>query len=121
MAKHNNISELLRQNNKPIITADDQGLITFVNQKFESTYLWSSAQLIEKLLITIIPSTLHDAHNMGFSRFLTTEKPTLMGKPLKLAIVKGDGSECIATHTIYGKKKEGRWVFLATIEPEMDK
>ena len=76
------------------------GIITFINAKFEETYLWSSSNLVGKLLMTIIPQTLHDAHNMGFSRFLTTEQPTLLGKPLQLAIIKGDGSECISEHII---------------------
>ena len=114
--KEKTISELALQNHTPVIMIDDRGIITFVNAKFENTYLWLSSKLLGKLLVTIIPSALHDAHNMGFSRFLTTEQPTLLGKPLALSIVKGDGTECEAIHTILGEKKDGQWVFLATIE-----
>ena len=110
------ISALMRQNDVPIIMSDDRSVVTFINKKFEETYLWSSTMLMGKSLLTIIPPTLHDAHTMGFSRFITTETPTLLGKPLQLSILKADGSECTALHTIYGEKNDGKWIFLATIE-----
>lgn len=112
-----NLSELKLQNNVPIIMSNDRSVITFINKKFEEAYLWSSTMLIGKSLLTIIPRALHDAHTMGFSRFITTEAPTLLGKPLQLSILKADGSECTALHTIYGEKNNGEWIFLATIEP----
>lgn len=112
-----NISALKLQNDVPIIMSDDHSMVTFINKKFEETYLWSSTMLIGKSLLTIIPPALHDAHTMGFSRFITTETPTLLGKALQLSILKADGSECTALHTIYGEKIEGKWIFLATIEP----
>jgi len=112
-----NLSQLALRHHAPVIVIDTYGVITFVNAKFEFTYAWSSSQLLGKPLTTIIPPVLHDAHNMGFSHFLSTEQSTLLEKPLTLSIIKGDGSICLATHTIFGEKKEGQWIFLATIEP----
>lgn len=112
------IAELKNQNDIPVIVADHQGVITYINPIFEKTYLWPFKKLAGRLLVTIIPTTLHDAHHLGFSRFLTTEKPTLLEKPLPLAILLGDGTEIAAEHTIYAEKENGNWVFCATITPQ---
>lgn len=113
----NTFDALKEQKDIPVIMVDAEGFITYINEKFEKTYLWSPSQLIGKLLVTIIPKKLHDAHHLGFSRFLITEQPTLLGKPLPLAMVKGDGSEIKAEHTIYAQKQGKNWKFLATIKP----
>ncbi|HAT4425597.1 hypothetical protein SC663_09590 [Legionella pneumophila serogroup 1] len=70
-----------------------------------------------KPLFTIIPEEFYTAHDIGFSRFIKTEKPTLLGKPLAFSIRHAADGTLSAEHTIYAEKKEGKWVFGALIRP----
>ena len=111
------ISELMRETGVPVVVADQQGMITHVNGRFETVFGWQVREIVGKPLSIIIPKNLHDAHHLGFSRFLTTGKPTLLNQPLKLKAVTKEGREFEAEHTILAEQKEGRWIFAATIRP----
>ena len=105
------------QTDLPAIIADEQGLITSVNKNFETVFGWTENEVLGKPLTIIIPKSLHDAHHLGFSRFLMTEKPTLLNKPLKLKSVTKDGKEFDAEHIIIAEKQDSNWIFGATIRP----
>lgn len=111
------IEELKRKTDLPVVLADDQGCIRYMNGRFEAVFGWTQKEIIGRPLSTLIPSYLHDAHHLGFSRFLTTGKPTLMDQPLKLKAVSKDGREFEAEHVISAERVDGRWVFGATIRP----
>ena len=111
------INDLKKEMNLPIVIADEQGLITSINKPFEDVFGWQKSEIIGKPLATIIPKSLHDAHHLGFSRFLTTGKPTLLNQPLKLKAIKKDGKEFNAGHIIIAEEQNGNWVFGATIRP----
>lgn len=102
-------------NNKPIILVDHHGTIIYINTLFESNYGWNKSDLINQSIHLIIPENLHDAHNVGFSRFLNTEEATLMNQPLPLQILKKNGNTIEATHLIKATKEQGLWFFGANI------
>jgi PAS domain-containing protein len=112
------IEELKSDNRMPVIIVDDGGVITHVNSCFEATYGWKMEELLGKILTVVIPLALRDAHNLGFSRFLVTDKPTLLDQPLDLKILKGDGTEQSASHLIIAEKQDGKWIFGAMITPQ---
>jgi len=66
---------------------------------------------------TIIPAEFHDAHNMGFARFLTTGHSELTGQPLELQTVDKNGRVSAAEHTIFAEKRGEAWLLAATIRP----
>ena|SRR3990167_5912556 len=109
--------ELKNEKKLPVVMADHNGIIFFVNQKFEEVFLWASNEIIGKSITTIIPNDLHDAHNLGFARFLTTEQSTILNQPLLLAAMKKNGVVFSAEHIIQSEKKNGLWIFAATIRP----
>jgi PAS domain S-box-containing protein len=109
------IAELKSKQDIPVISMSKQGLVTFINQQFTDTYGWLESDLIGKPLSTIIPVSMRDAHNLGFSRFLLTETATLIGKPLPLKIKLKSGTELDAEHCIIAEKINGEWEFAATI------
>lgn len=111
------IEEIRRETDVPVVIADHQGIITQVNERFEAVFGWQAHDIIGKPLSTVIPPSLHDAHHLGFSRFLTTGKPTLLNQLLKLKAVKKDGREFDAEHFIVAEERDGQWVFGATIKP----
>ncbi len=111
------IDELRSQETLPSILADEQGLITYVNQNFQDVFGWRFDEIVGKSLTIIIPPNLHDAHHLGFSRFITTAKPTLLNQPLKLKAVRKDGKIFEAEHVILAEQYENKWIFGATIRP----
>jgi PAS domain S-box-containing protein len=113
----NTISKLKAVEHLPVIVADEEGMILFVNKRFEETYHWNSLELQGKTLTTLIPKVLKDAHLMGFSRFRVTQESEILNQPLRLEILTGDGREMIAEHFIVAERHGGNWFFGATITP----
>ena len=111
------IQELMEKTGVPVVIADHQGFITHVNEPFQVVFGWPSEEIIGKPLTVLMPKTFHDAHHLGFSRFLVTEKATLLNRPLRLKALTKSGREFDAEHTIIAEHRHGEWVFGATIRP----
>jgi PAS domain S-box-containing protein len=101
----------------PVIIADHQGLITYVNPPFERVFGWKSDEAQGQALTIIIPKTMRDSHHMGFSRFLTTGVPTLLNKALNLKAITKSGMELNCEHFIVAEQELGQWIFGATLKP----
>lgn len=101
----------------PVITSDTNGIITSVNSSFEKEFQWPAAKLIGQPLTRIIPKNIHDAHNLGFSRYMMSGKATLLDTPLDLMIETGTGQTIAARHLISLKEKNGQAYFSAEIIP----
>lgn len=87
-----------------------------MNKAFEEEYGWSEEELIGKAVMEIMPAHMRSAHMVGFSRYLTTEKSQLLGKPLPLSVLYKDGREATSEHYILGRKIGDRWEFAAIID-----
>lgn len=111
------INKILSETEVPVVAADRQGCITFVNDRFETVFGWTKKEIIGKPLTTIIPQNLHASHHLGFSRFLVTGKPTLLEKSLKLKAVSKNGKDFDAEHFIAAEQRKEGWIFAATIRP----
>ncbi|MBI4370346.1 MAG: PAS domain S-box protein [Elusimicrobia bacterium] len=111
------IAEIKNEKKLPAVVVDTLGTITFANSVFVKVFGWKIHDIIGKPLTTIIPKNLHDAHQLGFSRFLTTGTPTLLNEPLKLKALLKDGTVIDAEHFIVAEKINNEWTFAATIKP----
>jgi PAS domain S-box-containing protein len=111
------IDELEARTDVPVIRADHHGFITAINDRFTEAYGWAAADLVGSPLTTIIPDIFHDAHHLGFSRFLASGVPTLLERALDLRIVTAAGTELVAEHFIVAERHDGDWVFAAAIRP----
>ena len=100
-----------------VVVADEDGLIVFVNEGPPGILGWRAEDLIGRPISTIIPARLRDAHHLGFSRFLLTGQPTLLGRPLRLRVLTKDGRELDAEHLIVAERAPGSWSFGASIRP----
>jgi len=114
------IDALKAETDIPVIIVEDDGIIVHINQVFEKTWGWQKEVLIGQALTKIVPDNLKDAHNMGFSRFLLNEKPTILNQALTLVIALADGKEAAAEHFIIAEKINDKWVFGAKITPLED-
>lgn len=110
------VDDILKEVKLPSVAIDEHGLFFYVNKAFEEQYGWKE-DLIGKVITIIMPPHMRDAHNFGFSRFLTTEVSKIQRKPLPLPVHCKDGSTVDAEHFIIGEKKNGKWRFAATITP----
>jgi len=113
---HSKVSKLLQDKKSPTIVVNETGNIIDVNPAFQTTFGWTKDDLLGKPLITIIPAKFRTAHNIGFSRFLATENPTILEQPLQLAILKANGEIVNAIHYIVAEKNNDQWQFASTVE-----
>lgn len=118
MTKPQTYDDILTEEGLPAVAIDHNSMFTHVNKAFQDAYGWTPEELLGKSVTEIIPSYLRDAHQIGFSRFMSTEQATLLGVTLPLAMLYRDGQVRDAEHFIVGQKKDDRWCFAATIIPQ---
>lgn len=111
------VEEVQARTDVPVITVDQHGFVVAVNAGFTEAYGWEAADLVGGPLSRIIPGVFHDAHRLGFARFLVTGQPTILEQPLQLKIVAKDGRELEAEHYIIAEQHDGAWAFAGTIRP----
>ena len=98
-----------------VVVANQEGIIIYTNEYFSKVFLWSKQEILGLPLTVIIPDKLHTAHNMGFSKYIATEKSNILTKPLDLPAVTKDGKEFSAKHQIFAFKENDEFIFAATI------
>ncbi|NET37609.1 MAG: PAS domain-containing protein [Cyanothece sp. SIO1E1] len=111
------IAELKSINDVPVVIANQQGFITYVNSCFETVLGWPVDEIVGQLLTVILPSSFQDSHNLAFSRFQATEKANVLNHPLKLKTVTKDQQEIVTEHYIMAEKIAEEWVFGAMLRP----
>lgn len=111
------IAALKSEHALPVILVDANGIITTINEMFEKAYGWRKVDLVGNLLTTVIPNGLHDAHHLGFARFLATGQATILSQPFELPVLRRNGQQVNARHFIIAEKIDGEWVFGALITP----
>ena len=111
------IAELKQNNDVPVIVADRQGFITYINQCFEMAFGWTYDEIVGLTLASILPSSFQDAHNLSFSLFYTTEHSSVLNHPLILKAVTKDRREIDSEHFIIAEQNDGEWIFGAIIRP----
>ena len=96
--------------NDAIITMGPKGEISFWNQAAERIFGYSLGEAVGKDLHTLlVPERFRDAFNKGFSSFQKTGKGDAMGKTLKLAAIRKNGSEFNIELSIAPVSLGGQW------------
>ena len=109
------ISEMRNRSDVFVVVADQNGYITYVHEDPKGKIDWLASDLIGHPISTIIPKNFHDAHHMGFSRFIVTKTPTILNQNLQLPIRTKTGLDISASHLIVAEMEHGEWVFGAII------
>lgn len=110
------VEDLLKLRDVPVVALDQASLFTYINEAFTKEYGWTNDDLIGKSVVEIMPEHMRSGHNIGFSRFLATEKSELLNKHLPLKVRYKDGTEILSDHFIVAEKLEDKWVFAAVID-----
>ncbi|CAN5625538.1 hypothetical protein BH24ACT14_BH24ACT14_20010 [soil metagenome] len=84
---------VLDQLSDAIVVGDDRNRITHVNPAAAQLLGWSAADLTGRRLTAIVPPRLRDAHIFGYTRYLVTGTPQLIGRPVKVPALRRDGIE----------------------------
>lgn len=110
--------EQMMKSDKPTIVADSEGYIVEVNSHFLEDFAWEEEDLIGESLTAIIPGKFHDAHNLSYSRFLSTGKSSIFKQWIPLEIVCGGGDVQVAKHFIVACETSEGMLLAAHILPE---
>jgi PAS domain S-box-containing protein len=77
-----------------LITIDHEGKVIDFNPAAEQTFGFSRDEVLGRFLTeTIIPPYMHDAHAIGFARYMVTGTASVLNKRLQLNAVRADGTE----------------------------
>jgi PAS domain S-box-containing protein len=102
----------------PTVAADDDNLILAVNEAAASTLRWEASELAGRRLTAIIPSAYRERHVAGFTNFLLTGKSRIIGVPVKVAALRGDGTTVPIVLTVRVEHTvTGRAVFVGELRP----
>lgn len=108
--------------NDAVIVGDDQNRVVYLNPAAERLLGWRSGELDGQRITTIVPQHLHEAHIIGYSRFLVTGEPRLIGRPVRVPARHRDGRE-IPVELMLGTVRSagGRRTFVASLRDLSDR
>lgn len=76
-----------------IVVGDDENRVVYANTALERLLGWPPAELAGQRITAIVPAHLHEAHIVGYSRFLVTSEPRLIGRPVRVPARHRDGRD----------------------------
>ena len=86
-------SSLLESIPDAVVVADMRSRIVYANAAVQRLLGWKTDELIGQSLHVLQPDRLHEAHDIGFSRYAETGERTLFGTPVRVPARRADGSE----------------------------
>lgn len=111
------LEDLKQETNLPVVIANQQGFITYINDSFTTLLGWTADEVLGKLLTTILPYSFHDSHNLAFARFQATEQASVLNHPIRLATITKSQQAIETDHFIVAEKIAGHWFFGASLSP----
>lgn len=76
-----------------VVAADESNVVVYVNGAGERLLGWTASELVGRPLTEIMPERFRSRHEAGFARYVDTGAPTVMGRPLRVPVQRGDGRE----------------------------
>ena len=83
-----------------VVAADASERVVYANAAAEALFGWPRGRLVGLHLTELMPERLRAAHLHGFQRYLDTRAPRLIGKPVRVAARRHDGTELDVELTI---------------------
>ena len=75
-----------------IILADQEGRINLFNPAAERLFGYKAAEIVGKMLETLVPEQLKERQRAGFQRYLATRHSKIIGRPVEMEGRRKDGS-----------------------------
>ncbi|MBD2329760.1 PAS domain-containing protein [Alkalinema sp. FACHB-956] len=111
------LTDLQQITDVPVVIANHQGFVTYINSRFTEVLGWGEAEIIGELITKILPKNFQDSHTLAFSRFQATERATVLNHPIQLATVTKEHGEIETEHFIVAEKRGEQWLFGAMLTP----
>lgn len=99
------------------IAADDRNSIIYVNDEAAELLGWTSTELTGRRLTVIVPTELRQSHLAGYTRFHLTGETHLLGRPIRVPVLRRDGSQFDAELVLRVLPRSGPQVISATLRP----
>jgi PAS domain S-box-containing protein len=106
---------LARATSDAIVTADQRGVITYVNHATGTLFGWPPAELVGQPLTVLMPERMRDAHAAGMARYVATGEARMMGRVVEQPALRRDGSEIATEMSITTWSTGGELAFAAII------
>ncbi len=102
-----------------VVAADETNRIVAISRPLADALGWAVQDLVGRRVVVLIPPELREAHVAGFTRHLTTGQAHVLGVPLRLPVLRADGSR-VECHFLIERSAAttGRSVYVAWIEPD---
>jgi PAS domain S-box-containing protein len=106
------------ESDRGMVAADDTNRIIAISGPLATALGWTPADLVGRRIVALIPHALREAHVAGFTRHLTTGQTHVLGVPLRLPVLRRDGTTVECDFLIeQAPATTGRHVYVARIEP----
>jgi len=76
-----------------VVVADGDNRIVWVNHAASQLLGWQEDALVGLPLVTLMPERFRDLHIAAFERFVQTNEPRIMGRPVRVPALRRDGVE----------------------------
>src|SRR5688572_26888211 len=76
-----------------VVVGDRGGRITYLNPAAEKLLRWPADELVGLPLTAIIPPSLRGRHTAGFNRYRSTWVPRILGRAVRVPVLRRDGVE----------------------------
>jgi PAS domain S-box-containing protein len=109
------------ESTEAMIAADDMDLIVAASRGALDMLGYTGDELVGRRLVTLIPHRFRQAHLAGFTLYLLTGRGPLLGRPVVVPVVHGDGSERWVVLSVEARRvAQGRSLFVATLREPPD-
>ena len=100
------------------VAADDANRIVAISRPLADALGWAPRDLVGRRIVALIPHELREAHVAGFTRHLATGQAHVLGVPLRLPVLRRDGTRIDCDFMIeQAPATTGRHVYIAWIQP----
>lgn len=76
-----------------IVASDATSCIAYMNGAAAALFRRDPAGLVGQPLTVLMPRRMHEAHRAGFRRYLATHRSRLLGRPVRVPALRGDGTQ----------------------------
>lgn len=98
-----------------IVSASADGTITYVNSAARELFGYTAGDMVGHPLTLLIPERYRGEHGTGFSRYLRTREPRLIGRSVEVYALRKDGSELPVELSLATWQKDGSPFFTAIV------
>jgi PAS domain S-box-containing protein len=111
-------TRLVSDSERGAVAADESNRLLAISRSLADALGWRPDDLVGRRVVVLIPPELREAHVAGFTRHLTTGEAHAIGVPLRLPVLRADGTTVDCDFLIEQTPlASGRAVYVAWIEP----